>query len=72
MSNQTPSVDERPRQGIWGGEAAAVARQKSKYARDPRRALARLVPYLTSFKAGLILVMVFVLIYTSLVWWALT
>ena len=66
MSNQTPSIDERPKQGIWGGRGGGGRPAKIEKARDPRRALARLLPYLTSFKAGLILVMVFVLIYTSL------
>jgi ATP-binding cassette subfamily B protein len=66
MSNQTPSVDERPKPGIWGGRGGGGRPAKIEKARDPRRALARLVPYLTAFKAGLILVMGFVLIYTSL------
>ena len=66
MSNQTPSVDERPKPGIWGGRGGGGRPAKIEKARDPRRALARLLPYLTSFKAGLILVMVFVFIYTSL------
>jgi ATP-binding cassette subfamily B multidrug efflux pump len=66
MSNQTTSVDERPKPGIWGGRGGGGRPAKIEKARDPRRALARLLPYLTFFKAGLILVMVFVFIYTLL------
>ncbi len=66
MSNQTTSVDERPKPGIWGGRGGGGRPAKIEKARDPRRALARLVPYLTSFKASLVLVMVFVFIYTML------
>jgi ATP-binding cassette subfamily B protein len=66
MSNQTPGIDERPKQGIWGGRGGGGRPAKIEKAHDPRRALARLLPYLTSFKAGLILVMGFVFIYTLL------
>jgi len=66
MSDQPPSVDERPRHGIMQGRGGGGRPAKIEKARDPRRALARLLPYLTSFKLGLTLVIVFVLIYTLL------
>jgi ATP-binding cassette subfamily B multidrug efflux pump len=70
MSNQTISNtisrDERPRMGMPGRGGGPGRPAKIEKARDPRRALSRLVPYLTSFKLGLALVMFFVLIYTLL------
>ena len=69
MSNQATSnapADERPRMGMGGRPGGPGRPAKIEKAHNPRRALSRLVPYLTAFKFGLILVMFFVLIYTLL------
>lgn len=66
MTNPTPSQshDERPRMGMAG--RGPIRFGKIEKAHDPRRALKRLLPYLGPFRAQLILVFVFVAIYTVL------
>ena len=69
MSNQTVSTapsDERPRMGLGGRPGGPGRPAKIEKAHDPRRALSRLLPYLSAFKWGLILVMFFVVVYTLL------
>jgi ATP-binding cassette, subfamily B, multidrug efflux pump len=65
MSNQSSrSTEERPRLGMAGRGPMHVHRIEK--AHDPRRALLRLLPYLQPFRARVILVFVFVAIYTGL------
>ena len=59
-SNDTSSI----RAAMGPRRPAAVG--KIEKAKDPRGALARLLPYLTQFKLGMILVLIFVVIYTVL------
>jgi len=66
MSNHnTPRQrDDRPRMGMAGRGPMHVARIEK--ASNPRRALARLLPYLLPFKAQLVLVFFLVAVYTAL------
>src|SRR5512133_1850464 len=70
MSNHSSSSssDERPRMGIGprGASGGPNRFRQIEKAHDPRRALYRLLPYLKPFKVSLILVMIFVVIYTLL------
>ena len=67
MSNQPVSSDERPRVGLMAGRGGAAMRPRViEKANDPRQALARLLPYLSPYKIGLVLVLLTVVIYTLL------
>ncbi len=71
MSNQTSNVnsssnEERPRFGPGGRPGGPNRFRTIEKARDPRQALARLLPYLNPFKAALIFVFILVLGYTLL------
>lgn len=59
-SNDTSSI----RAAMGPRRPAAVG--KIEKAQDPRGALARLIPYLSQFKFAMILVLIFVLLYTAL------
>lgn len=63
-TNASDNSDPRPRGFGRGGGGARFS--KIEKAQDPRRALARLLPYLSPFKAVLILTLVLVIIYTLL------
>jgi ATP-binding cassette subfamily B protein len=65
MSMQPPSNDTSNIRAAMGPRRPAAVGKIEK-AKDPRGALARLLPYLTQFKFGMILVLIFVLIYTVL------
>jgi ATP-binding cassette, subfamily B, multidrug efflux pump len=63
MSSQpSRSNNDRPRMGLAGGPPT----RRIEKASNPRRALLRLLPYLRPFKTQLILVFVFVTLYTAL------
>jgi ATP-binding cassette subfamily B protein len=63
MSSQpSRSNEDRPRVGLGGGPPT----RRIEKAHNPRRALLRLLPYLRPFKTQLILVFVFVTLYTAL------
>lgn len=62
--NQSVPINERPRMGMGRGGPGRPA--KIEKAHDPRRALARLAPYLYAYKFGLLLVIIFVITYTLL------
>ena len=62
---QPPSNDTSNIRAAMGPRRPAAVGKIEK-AKDPRGALARLLPYLTQFKFGMILVLIFVLIYTVL------
>jgi ATP-binding cassette, subfamily B, multidrug efflux pump len=63
MSSQpSRSNSDRPRMGLGGGPPT----RRIEKASNPRRALLRLLPYLRPFKTQLILVFVFVTLYTAL------
>jgi ATP-binding cassette subfamily B multidrug efflux pump len=67
MSNQST----RPREQLAGAHAGMRQRRPGRFSKiekpkDARRALVRLIPYLTPYKFRLILVFVFVLLYTLL------
>jgi ATP-binding cassette, subfamily B, multidrug efflux pump len=66
MSNQNSSGsgDDRPRMGMAGRGPMHVS--KIEKAHDPRRALLRLLPYLRPFTPQMILVFIFVTLYTGL------
>jgi ATP-binding cassette subfamily B protein len=65
MSMQPPSNDTSSIRAAMGPRRPAAVGKIEK-AQDPRGALARLIPYLSQFKFAMILVLIFVLLYTAL------
>ncbi len=64
-ANQNPN-DDRPRLQGRGGGGGAWRPNRFEKASDPRRSLARLLPYLKPFKLGMTSVFIMVVIYTLL------
>jgi len=65
MTYQSPTQESRDVRAVLQPRRPASPGKIEK-AKDPRRTLARLLPYLISFKVALVIVFVFVLLYTVL------